>query len=41
VNDLLEKGIYIASESTFYRILRKHRQINHRGRTAANEKRHI
>jgi putative transposase len=41
VNDLLEKGIYIASESTFYRILRKHRQINHRGRTAAPVKRPI
>ncbi len=39
MNDLLEKGIYIASESTFYRILRKNRQLHHRGRTAAPVKR--
>lgn len=30
---LADKGIYIASEASFYRVLRKHRQLNHRGRT--------
>ena len=31
---LADKGIYIASESTFYRILREEKLLNHRGRTA-------
>ena len=30
---LADRGRYIASESTFYRILRKHRQQQHRGRS--------
>jgi Transposase and inactivated derivatives len=30
---LADKGVYIASESTFYRILRKHKLLQHRGRT--------
>ncbi len=30
---LADKGIYIASEASFYRVLKKHRQLNHRGRT--------
>lgn len=29
---LADKGIYIASESSFYRVLKKHRQLSHRGR---------
>jgi len=29
---LADKGIYIASESWFYRVLKKHRQLSHRGR---------
>jgi transposase InsO family protein len=29
---LADEGIYIASESSFYRVLRAHGQINHRGR---------
>ncbi|MFK4754908.1 IS3 family transposase, partial [Oceanobacter sp. wDCs-4] len=29
---LADKGIYLASESTFYRVLKKHQQLNHRGR---------
>ena len=29
---LADKGIYIASESSFYRVLRKYEQVNHRGR---------
>jgi putative transposase len=31
---LADKGEYLASESTFYRILREEGQLNHRGRTA-------
>ncbi|VUT02513.1 hypothetical protein SB6419_01727 [Klebsiella spallanzanii] len=31
---LADKGIYIASESTFYRVLRKHGEVHHRGRRA-------
>ena len=31
---LADKGIYIASESTFYRILKEEKLLNHRGRTA-------
>jgi putative transposase len=30
---LADKGIYMASEASFYRVLKKHRQLNHRGRT--------
>ncbi|AOA57108.1 IS3 family transposase [Acinetobacter larvae] len=29
---LADQGIYIASESTFYRVLRRHGEIHHRGR---------
>ena len=29
---LADQGIYLASESTFYRVLKRHRQQNHRGR---------
>ncbi len=32
-NSLLDKGIYLASESSFYRILRKHKAIIHRRET--------
>ena len=32
---LADKGIYIASESTFYRVLRKEKMLNHRGRSEA------
>jgi putative transposase len=32
VPDLADKGIYLASESTFYRILRKRKLLKHRGR---------
>lgn len=37
---LADQGIYIASESTFYRVLRKHKQLHHRGRAKAPQKRH-
>jgi putative transposase len=30
---LADQGVYLASESSFYRVLKKHRQLNHRGRT--------
>lgn len=33
VPDLADKGIYLASESTFYRILREQNQQHHRGRS--------
>lgn len=29
---LADKGIYLASESTFYRVLRRHGEVHHRGR---------
>lgn len=32
---LADQGIYIASESSFYRVLREHEQAHRRGRTAA------
>lgn len=32
VPSLADKGVYIASEASFYRVLKKHRQLNHRGR---------
>ena len=35
---LLDEGIYLASESTFYRILAEHKQLNHRGRSLAAKK---
>jgi putative transposase len=34
VPDLADRGIYIASESTIYRILRNAKQLTHRGRAA-------
>jgi putative transposase len=34
---LLDRGIYIASESTYYRVLKKHKQQNHRGRSKKPE----
>ena len=30
---LADKGVYLASESTFYRVLRRHGQVHHRGRS--------
>ncbi len=38
---LADKGIYIASESTFYRILNEHKQNNHRGKSKQPVKRHM
>jgi len=38
VPDLLDKGIYHASESSYYRILREEDQMNHRGRAKAPKK---
>lgn len=32
---LADKGLYLASESTFYRILKAHNQLTHRGRSKA------
>ncbi|WP_156294593.1 helix-turn-helix domain-containing protein [Serratia oryzae] len=29
---LADKGVYLASESTFYRVLRRHGEVHHRGR---------
>lgn len=29
---LADRGVYIASESSFYRVLKRHKQLNHRGR---------
>lgn len=35
VPTLADEGIYIASESTFYRVLREEKMLNHRGRSEA------
>lgn len=37
---LAEQGIYVASESSFYRILKQYDELNHRGRTKAPQKSH-
>lgn len=38
VPSLADKGIYLASESSFYRVLKKHQQQHHRGRTKPRRK---
>lgn len=38
---LADKGTYIASESTFYRVLQEHKQNNHRGKSKATVKRYV
>lgn len=35
---LADQGLYIASESTFYRVLREEKMLNHRGRSEAPKK---
>lgn len=35
---LADKGIYLASESTFYRVLRRHGEVHHRGRKRRSER---
>jgi len=35
VPEMADRGIYIASESSFYRTLRENKQLNHRGRARA------
>ena len=37
VPKLADKGLYIASESTIYRLLRELKQLKHRGRTAPKQ----
>jgi putative transposase len=39
VPTLLDRGVYIGSESTLYRVLREAGQINHRGRMSSRKKR--
>jgi transposase InsO family protein len=39
VPELADKGTYLASESTFYRILRAEKQLTHRGRAKAPSRR--
>lgn len=39
VPKLADQGVYIASESSFYRVLHAHNQVNHRGRNRASQKR--
>ena len=41
VPDLADQGIYIASEASFYRILKEHDQQHHRGRAQAPKKREV
>lgn len=38
---LADKGVYLASESSFYRILKDAEQMNHRGRAKAKQKRRL
>ena len=38
VPKLIDKGIYIASESSYYRVMRKQKLQNHRGRSKAPKK---
>lgn len=38
VPSLLDAGVYLASEASFYRILKAHNQLNHRGRSQAPKK---
>lgn len=38
VPTLLDKGIYLASEASFYRVLKAHDQLHHRGRSKAPKK---
>lgn len=35
---LMDQGIYVASESTFYRVLRKNGQLHHRGKARAPQR---
>tara|TARA_R110002094_G_scaffold182923_1_gene160527 strand:+ start:505 stop:954 length:450 start_codon:yes stop_codon:yes gene_type:complete len=35
---LADQGIYLASESTFYRVLKAHNQLHHRGRSRVPRK---
>jgi len=39
VPKLADQGLYVASESSFYRVLHSHDQLHHRGRTRVVEKR--
>jgi len=39
VPKLADKGVYMGSESSFYRVLHAHSQLHHRGRSRAVEKR--
>lgn len=41
VPKLADKGVYLASESSFYRILKKHTQLSHRGRAKARQSRPV
>lgn len=38
---LADRGVYIASESTFYKVLKKHKELVHRGRSKAPVKRPV
>ena len=38
---LADRGVYIASESTFYRLLHDAKQMSHRGRAKPQQKRHV
>lgn len=41
VPSLLDKGVYIASESSFYRVLREAKQVRHRGKAKSPVKRAV
>src|SRR5699024_10373171 len=38
VPDLLDQGIYVASESSFYRVLKEAGQLHHRGQSRAPQR---
>ena len=35
---LMDQGVYVASESSFYRVLKKHDQLHHRGKSRAPQR---
>ena len=41
VPKLADQGVYLASESSFYRLLRKHQQLQHRSRAKARQPRPV
>lgn len=41
VPTLMDNGVYVASESSFYRVLNKHGQLHHRGKSRAPQRKKV